>query len=50
MIIPTIATTAEIVAVDKSCAIPLEPSMYDIQSIQPVILVPMFAPIIIPIA
>ena len=34
-----IATIAEIVAVDSSCAIPFEPSMYDRHKIQPVTLV-----------
>jgi len=49
-IIPMIATIAEIVAVDSSCAIPFEPSMYDRHKIQPVTLVPMLAPMMIPIA
>ena len=44
------ATIADIVAVERSCAIPLDPSMYDKQRIHPVILVPMFAPMMIPIA
>ena len=45
-----IATIAEIVAVDSDCAIPFEPSMYDRHKIQPVTLVPMLAPMMIPIA
>ena len=48
--IPTIATTAEIVAVERSCAIPLDPSIYDRHRIHPVILVPILAPMMIPIA
>ena len=38
------------VAVDKSWAIPLDPSIYDRHRIQPVILVPILAPMMIPIA
>ena len=45
-----IATTADIVAVESNCAIPLEPSIYDKHKIHPVILVPILAPIMIPIA
>ncbi len=37
-------------AVDNSCAIPPVPSMYERHRIQPVILVPILAPMIIPMA
>ena len=47
--IPIMATTAEIVAVERSCAMPPDPSIQDRQRIQPVTLVPIFAPMIIPI-
>ena len=48
--VPITATTAEIVAVERMFAIPPEPLIYERQSIQPVILVPILAPMIIPIA
>ena len=50
-IIPITAITALKVAVESSCARPLaSPSRYERHNIHPVILVPMLAPMMIPIA